>query len=99
MQFRPVFQDPTNGTNTNAPQPQALPFSWNFPGECDEAVVVLSFDSAAWDGFDFQGADEVQIVLQVMVEYNGQWWDADAFKLAMGQVQVTPPGSPVEFFG
>ncbi len=92
--FRPLFQDPTIADNANHPLAQALPFSWNFPGECDEAVVDVVFNQAAWANFGINA----QIDLQVMVEYVAPWWDATAVKLAMGQVQVTPPGKALTIF-
>lgn len=86
--FREVFQDPTFNDNDNHPLPMALPFSWNFPGEADEAVFDIVLDKAAWVGF---GRGGIQINLQVMVEYFGPWWDVTAIELALGQVQLSPP--------
>jgi hypothetical protein len=86
-QFRPVFQDPTFSDNANHPLPQELPFSWNFPGEADEAVIEITIDRDVFQGTGLS----FSIELQVMVEYFGPWWDAEAFKLAMGQVSITPP--------
>ena len=91
--FRPVFQDPTATTNTNVPQPEELPFSWNIPGECDEAVVQIILDRDAWQGSGLTGG----VVVQVMAEYFGPWWDADAYMLAMGQIQLSAPNKPLVF--
>lgn len=85
--FRPVFQDPTAVDHLNHPLPQALPFSWNFRGECDEAIVDVVFNQAAWAGT----AALLFPVLQVMVEWDGSWWDIDAMNLAFSQVQVNGP--------
>jgi hypothetical protein len=94
LEFRPVFQDPTAVDHLNHPLPQALPFSWNFPGECDEAVIDIVLDSAAWAGTGVH----VQINLQVMAEYFGPWWDAKAYVEAMGQVQCAAPNNqPLAF--
>ena len=88
--LRPVFQNPASLTpHDNDPLPQALPFSWNFPGECDEAVIETILDTGVWEGTDAT-LGKVAIVLQVMVEYNGYWWDAEAINLALGQVQLAP---------
>ena len=93
LQFRPVFQDPTAVDHLNHPLPQAIPFSWNFLGECDEAIIEVVLDGNAWSESNLT----VKIVLQVMVEYFGPWWDAEAYRLAMGQVQLSPPGSLLLF--
>lgn len=93
--LRPVFQDPTATDNENHPLPQDLPFSWNFPGECDEAVVEVVLNKAAWVGY---GVGGIQIQLQVMVEYFGPWWDVEAVQLAMGQVSLSPPGKIERLF-
>ncbi len=88
--FRPVFQNPTSLTpHSNDPLPQQLPYSYNMPGECDEAIVTVVLAQAAWVG---SGLGDVRIDLQVMVEYNGAWWDAEAIELALGQVQLSAPG-------
>ena len=92
VQFRPIFQDPSQPSNENHPLPQALPYSINFPGECDEAVIDIVLNQAAWDGTGITGG----ITIQVMVEYVGPWWDAQAVVLAIGQVSLTPPGNAVE---
>lgn len=92
--LRPVFQDPTAAANENNPLPQDLPFSWNFPGECDEAVLDIVLNKGAWLGF---GRGGIQIQLQVMIEYFGPWWDVEAIELAMGQVSM-PAVKAVEIF-
>jgi hypothetical protein len=94
LQFREVFQDPTAVTNANFPLPEDLPFSWNFPGEADEAVIISRLDRDAWQGSGLT----CKIVMQVWAEYFGPWWDVDAYVLAMGQVAVDPPSTkPVVF--
>lgn len=94
LQFREVFQDPTATDNADNPLPQNLPFSWNFPGEADEAVVIVILDRDAWQGSGLT----CRVVLQIWAEYFGPWWDADAYVLAMGQVNCDPPTTtPVPF--
>lgn len=94
LQFREVFQDPTAADNADNPLPENLPFSWNFPGEADEAVIEIILDRDAWQGSGLT----CKVVMQVWCEYFGPWWDADAYVLAMGQVACTPPtDKPVPF--
>jgi hypothetical protein len=88
--FRPIFQDPTFVDNLNHPLPQALPFSWNFPGEADEAVIDIVLNIAPWAASGTVG----EIVLEIWVEYFGPWWDIDAVMVALGQVNCSVPGSP-----
>lgn len=93
-QYRPVFQDPTAVDNLDHPLPQALPFSWNFPGEADEAVIEIVLDRDAWQGSGLT----CKLVMETWIEYVGPWWDVEAIILAMGQVTVDPPTtSPVPF--
>lgn len=89
IQFRQVFQDPTANDNDDHPLPMALPFSWNFPGECDEALIDIMLDRDVFQGTGLN----IAIVLQVMIEYYGPWWDAEAFTLVMGQVNANPPSN------
>ncbi len=91
--FREVFQDPTAVTNANFPQPEALPFAWNMPGECDEGIIQVVLDRDAWQGSGLSGG----VIVQAMVEYFGPWWDAEAYRLAMGQVTLSPPPKPLVF--
>jgi hypothetical protein len=93
IDFRPVFQDPTTATNTNNPQPEELPFSWNIPGECDEALIQIALDRDAWQGSGLTGG----VMVQVFAEYFGPWWDEEAFRLAMGQITLSAPNKPIVF--
>lgn len=83
--LRPVFQDPfAVAPNSNNPLPQDLPFGWEFSTEADEVYIDIAFK----DGFvplNING----NVVVQVTVEYNGQWWDTKAIQAALGQVQLT----------
>lgn len=89
--FRPVFQDPTAVTNANFPLPEDLPFSWNMPGECDEGLIEVILDRDAWQGSGLTGG----VMVQVMAEYFGPWWDEEAYRLAMGQLNLSPPNKPL----
>ena len=93
LQFREVFQDPTAVTNANFPLPEDLPFSWNMPGECDEAIIIVTLDRDAWQGSGLTGG----VIVQATAEYFGPWWDADAYRLAIGQISLSPPSKPLIF--
>ncbi len=83
--LRPVFQDPTNTTNTNAPLAQELPFGWE--GEFtlgDDLMIEVSLDGAIFFNTQIDG----QVIVQVAVEYNGAWWDIEAISKAMGKVNL-----------
>lgn len=84
--LRPVFQDPTNVLNVNAPLPQQIPFGWEGSfTETDEVMIEVIVNTFAWLGTNLTGT----ICVQVTVEYNGAWWDVDAFQYALGNVQLT----------
>jgi len=98
MWGRPVFQDPTSTTNTNQPQPQDLPFMWMVDGdEADGFVVdvaITNFDvneSNPWGNSNVNGI----LVLQLTVEFIGDWWDTKAIEFAMGQIRVSPGQTPI----
>lgn len=81
---RPIFQDPTATDNHNNPLPQDAPFVWE--GEFTEADGVLmevSITNSLFAGF----AEPGLIVATATVEYNGSWWDVDAFTFALANVQ------------
>lgn len=78
---RPVFQDPTNTTNTNAPQPQQVPFSWEGSFTmASGAQIDVTFNLANWGA-----APLGTIVVQVALEYDGHWWDVQAIEYALSQ--------------
>ena len=84
--LRPVFQDPTNVLNVNAPLPQEIPFGWNDVAETDEIEVEVVVDLDSYNASDVDG----DLVVQAMVEYSGSWWDATAILFEMNQVQFAP---------
>ena len=93
--LRPVFQDPTNVTNTNAPLAQELPFGWEGAFTlADDVLIEVILNQGNWSGSALAGS----IVVQVVVEYNGAWWDIAAIEKAMGKVNLMGTGNPL-FFG
>ncbi len=83
--LRPVFQDPTNVLNVNAPLPQQIPYGWEAQfTEADQVMIEVIIHAAQWATQNVTG----NIVVQVTVEYNGAWWDVDAIEYVMGQVQL-----------
>lgn len=97
VMLRPVFQDPTLPVNSNNPLPMDLPFGWEFSTETDEVWIdiVVTKD---WTGLAVNDPTLLGLgVVQVTIEYNGQWWDTNAIKWAIGQVQLTPgPVTPTQ---
>lgn len=91
LYLRPVFQDPTAAANQNHPLPQDLPFGWEFSTEADEVYMDFTINTALINTSGMDG----QIVLQVTVEYDGEWWSTEAIKFALSQVQVTGTGATV----
>lgn len=85
--LRPVFQDPTAAQNENHPLPQDLPFGWEFTTNADEVRVDLTVDLGLFDG-----SENGQIIVGCDVEYDGAWWDTEAYRYAISQVQLTKPG-------
>lgn len=84
--LRPVFQDPTNVSNVNAPLPQEIPFGWNDIAETDEVEVEVVVDLSSYDSSDVSG----RLVAQAMVEYTASWWDTAAISFELAQVQFSP---------
>ena len=83
--LRPVFQDPfAVAPNSNNPLPQDLPFGWEFSTEADEVYIDITINNAL-SPINVDGS----VIVQVTVEYNGQWWDSKAIQAALGQVQLT----------
>jgi hypothetical protein len=83
--LRPVFQNPfAAAPNSNNPLPQDLPFGWEFSTEADEVYIDIQFTMALAPS-NANG----NVVVQVSIEYNGQWWDTKAIQAALGQVQLT----------
>jgi hypothetical protein len=83
--LRPVFQNPfAAAPNSNNPLPQDLPFGWEFSTEADEVYIDIQFTMAK-----APGSVDGNVVVQVTIEYNGQWWDTKAIQAALGQVQLT----------
>jgi hypothetical protein len=92
--LRPVFQDPTNVTNTNAPLPQELPFGWEGAFTlADDVMIEVNMVATNFAGTALTGS----VVVQVVVEYNGAWWDIAAIARAMGKVNLTGAGNPAPF--
>jgi hypothetical protein len=88
--LRPVFQDPTASPNANNPLPQDLPFGWEFSTEADEVYINFVIDSSLLEGTNLGGA----IICAVTIEYNGQWWQTEAVRYAISQVQLTGTDPP-----
>lgn len=87
--LRPVFQDPTNTTNTNSPQGQDIPFGWSFvPGGADEVRCDVIINAGVYDGSSIEGT----LMGFVTVEYNGQWWDIQSAMKALGDVNIPNSG-------
>jgi hypothetical protein len=89
LYLRPAFQDPTSTDGANHPLPQNLPYGYEFSTRADEVeidiVIPESGEAAsAWQGTNISG----NIFCQVTVEYDGQWWDVEAVRLALGQVTL-----------
>lgn len=81
---REVFQDPTKTTNTNQPQPQDIPFTWEGPFTLASGVQIdVVFAPGPWASFP-----NGSIVVQVAVEWDGHWWDVQAIEYALSQVQL-----------
>jgi hypothetical protein len=92
--LRPVFQDPTDVTNTNEPLPQELPFGWEGAFTmADDVMIEVTLNAAAFASTALTG----QVVVQVVVEYNGAWWDIAAISRAMGKVNLTGGSVPQKF--
>jgi hypothetical protein len=87
LYLREVFQDPTNTTNTDAPQAQEIPFGWSFePEGADEVRVDIIIPQNAWVAEGIQGT----LVCVVTVSYTGEWQDPKAVALALGKVRIVP---------
>jgi hypothetical protein len=92
--LRPVFQDPTAAQNENHPLPQDLPFGWEFTTEADEVYIDIAVNLvtiAAITPIPISG----QIIVEAIVEYNGEWWDIKAAELAISSVILQGIGAPL----
>lgn len=87
MYLRPVFQDPTSLTNIDAQLPQELPYGWeDYSTQADEVEIRVTFNPGAW----FDGQLNGYLQVQVTIEWNGNWWDAEAVERAIARVKVSP---------
>jgi hypothetical protein len=93
--LRPVFQDPTNTTNTNAPLAQELPIGWEGAfTEADDVMIEVTLTAAGFAATGLTGT----VVVQVVVDYNGAWWDIATIQQAMGKVNLIGASEP-QLFG
>jgi hypothetical protein len=89
MMLRPVFQDPALPVNSNNPLPMDLPFGWEFSTECDEVWIDLVINRN-WTNFPLASPPLVgTAVVEVTIEYQGQWQDVEAIEFMIGQVNLT----------
>jgi len=88
--LRPVFQDPTAAQNENHPLPQDLPFGWEFQTEADEVYIDVNANQSLITSI--QTGLDGQLLVQVTVEYNGQWWDIKAAQEALSRVILQGSG-------
>lgn len=95
MMLRPVFQDPTLPVNTNNPLPMDLPFGWEFSTECDEVWIDLNVNRDWSSIFLPVNVAEWAAVLEVTIEYTGDWQDINAVETTIGQVNLTPGSEPI----
>lgn len=90
---RPVFQDPAGTAGQNTPLPQDLPFYWEGGGtEADGIMIEVTLDASLWGAAHLDG----QIVVQVAVEYNGNWWDVAAFTYALSLPTLSGAPQPLQ---
>lgn len=90
---RPVFQDPAGTPGENTPLAQDLPFYWEGGGtEADGIMIEITVDATKWGGVNLNG----QIVAQVAVEYNGNWWDVSAFVYALSLPTLSGAPQPLQ---
>lgn len=88
--LRPVFQDPTAAQNENHPLAQDLPFGWEFQTEADEVYIDITVNLVTIA----VGALDGLLVVDAVVEYNGEWWDIKAAELAISSVILQGIGIP-----
>lgn len=85
--LRPVFQNPASVLNVNDALAQDIPFGWeNFTTQADEVEIRVAFNQASWVETNVNG----QLVVQVSIEWNGNWWAADAVERAISRVKLSP---------
>jgi len=95
MMLRPVFQDPTLPINTNNPLPVDLPFGWEFSTECDEVWIDLVCNRN-WNPFlGYPPFTPATAIIEVTIEYNGEWQNIEAIETAIGQVNLTDSTVPI----
>lgn len=92
--LRPVFQDPTAAQNENHPLPQDLPFGWEFTTEADEVYIDITVDLVLIADVIDEPLDGL-LVVEAIVEYNGQWWDIKAAEMAISRVILQGVGAPL----
>lgn len=88
--LRPVFQDPALPQQQNNPLPQDIPFGWEFDSRCDEVEIDVFVTAAGWLNTNVNGL----LTVEITIEYNGEWWDAQAISYALSQVTLL--GGPTE---
>jgi hypothetical protein len=86
--YRPVFQDPTATDNRNNPLPMDIPFAWMVSGDdADGCYVDVHIpDTWATGETPFNGS----LIFQLVIAYDGQWWDTTALEKAISMVNINP---------
>jgi hypothetical protein len=67
-----------------------LPDGWEFQSVFDEVYIDVVIDIAQWAAnVPINSPPGGRIECQAQVEFNGNWWDAQAIAYIMGQVQLS----------
>jgi len=89
--LRPVFQNPALPQNSNNPLAQDLPFGWEFNTNADDVEILVTVNQLLLVGSELDG----RVVVEIDIEWAGDWWDTKAFQFAIDQVQLTSSGEAV----
>lgn len=89
--LRPVFQNPAVANNSNNALAQDLPFGWEFETVTDEIYIDVSINAALFVNTLLVGT----FVVEVGIEYTGDWPFPEAVKHQLAQVQLIEVGAPV----
>lgn len=92
--LRPIFQDPAIANNSNNPLAQDLPFGWEFETVADEIVIDVSVNADLLASLHLVG----RIVVEVGLEYVGDWPFPEAVKYMLTQPQLVGSGSNIMTF-
>lgn len=88
--LRPIFQNPAIANNANNALPQDLPFGWEFETVSDQVYVDITFNAALFVLTFLNGT----LVIEVGIEYTGDWPFPEAPKYQLSQVQLIEAGAP-----